>query len=325
MKLIIQVPCYNEAETLSKMLQDIPKSIQGIDIIETLVVDDGSTDDTYEIAKSLGVDHIIRLKRNRGLANAFAVGIDACLRLGADIVVNTDADNQYRGGDISALVQPVLKGQADFVLGNRNVFSIKHFSLIKKVLQRMGTKMVGILSDLSVEDATSGFRALSREACMKINVLSRFTYTLETIIEAGNRGIVTTSVDIGTNPVIRDSRLFKNIPEYLARSVTTILRVYATYKPLRVFIALGLPLLLLGMAGILRWLYFWLFIEGRATGHIQTLQFGALFTILGIFIICFGIIADLISTNRQLLENMLYLIRKMKYDDKEKSSPLSSL
>ena len=314
MKLIIQIPCYNEADTLRKTVEDLPETLEGIDRIETLVIDDGSTDDTYDVAKKLGVNHIIRLKENRGLANAFAIGLDAGVRLGADIIVNTDGDNQYKGEDIQALIHPILAGEADFVVGNRNVFTVKHFSLIKKLLQAIGSTFIRNVSGVSINDATSGFRALSREAALRMNILSRFTYTLETIIEAGKRGIVTTNVDIGTNPKTRKSRLFRNIPEYLARSFTTILRIYATYKPLRVFLAFGLPLLFLGFAGILRWLYFWAFVEGHATGHIQTLQFGALFTILGMLVIFFGIIADLISTNRQLLENLLYYIRRMESD-----------
>ncbi len=320
MKLIIQIPCYNEAENLCRVLEDIPHLIPGIQTIEILVVDDGSTDRTYEKARSLGAAHVVRLKENQGLAAAFAVGLDTCLRLGADIIVNMDADNQYRGADIPRLIAPILNQEADFVIGNRNILGVKEFSITKKLFQLSGSWIIRKLSGVQVKDATSGFRALSREAALRMNVISRFTYTLETLIEAGKRGIVTKGVEIGVNPKIRESRLFKNIPEYLGHSIATILRIYATYKPLKVFVVMGFPLLATGAFCILRWFYLWALVEGRATGHIQLLQFGALFLTIGVLVICFGVIADLSATNRQLLENLLYLFRRDNLPPTEKPS-----
>jgi len=309
LKLIIQIPCYNEAETLPVTLADLPKQIDGIDEIEILVIDDGSTDDTARVARANGVQHIIRLAKNKGLATGFMAGLDACLRLGADIIVNTDADNQYRGEDIAKLVQPILKGEAEVVIGDRNTQGIKHFSWSKKKLQALGSWAVRQVSDTNVPDATSGFRAFSREAALQMNVVSRFTYTLETIIQAGKKNLAVSDVKIRTNPKLRESRLFKGNWSYIKRSVATIARIYTMYEPLKTFTYIGATVFGSGILVGLRFLYFY-FTAGGA-GHIQSLILAAVLLIVGFQVFMMGLIADIIGSNRQLIENVLYRVRKI--------------
>lgn len=309
-KLIIQIPCYNEEKTLPVTLKYLPKSIPGISEIETLVINDGSTDNTAGVAAQSGVDHIVNLKKRKGLAAVFAAGTDTALRLGADIIVNTDADNQYKGEDIEKLVGPIIEKRADIVIGNRKIEEIKHFSFIKKRLQRTGSKVVKYLSGLDIPDATTGFRAYSKEAAIRLNVLSEFTYTLETIIAAGNKGIAIENIEVSTNPDLRKSRLFKSTPEYLLRSATTLLRAYTMYRPLKVFTRLGGMIFLAGFLLGLRFLYFYMIHKGAA-GHIQSLILSAVFLILGFQIMLLGMLADLIASNRRLIEDTLSKIKRM--------------
>jgi glycosyltransferase involved in cell wall biosynthesis len=313
MKLIIQIPCYNEAETLPAALADLPREVDGIDEVEVLVVDDGSTDGTADVARAQGVDHVVRFPRNKGLAAAFSRGLDACLALGADVVVGTDADNQYVGADVAKLVAPIVRGEADMVIGARPIREMPDFSFVKKRLQRLGSLVVRMLSGTRVPDATSGFRAYSREAAMKLVVLGEFTYTLETIIQSQYKGVTVASVPIRVNPLTRKSRLFKSIPEYLRRSLNTMFRAYLLFRPLRVLGALGFLLTLPGVILSLRWLYFYFSVEG-ATGHVQSLIFGAIFIFVGFQVIVIGLLADLIAANRRFLEDVLYRIKKVEYD-----------
>jgi glycosyltransferase involved in cell wall biosynthesis len=312
-KLIIQIPCFNEAETLPAALADLPREVDGIDEIEVLVVDDGSTDGTAEVARAHGVDHVVRFPRNKGLAAAFSRGMDACLALGADVVVGTDADNQYVGADIAELVAPIVRGEADMVIGARPIKEMAEFSFVKKRLQRLGSLVVRMLSGTRVPDATSGFRAYSREAAMKLVVLGEFTYTLETIIQSQYKGVTVVSVPIRVNPLTRKSRLFKSIPEYLRRSLNTMFRAYLLFRPLRVLGALGFLFTLPGVVLSVRWLYFYFSVEG-ATGHVQSLIFGAIFIFVGFQVIVIGLLADLIAANRRFLEDVLYRIKKVEYN-----------
>ena len=309
-KLIIQIPCYNEENTLSGMLADLPKELPGIDEIEILVINDGSTDNTVEVARKNGVKHIISLTKRKGLAAVFTAGIDASLKLGADIIVNADADNQYRGEDIGRLIRPIIEGKADLVIGNRKIEEIKDFSFMKKKLQRVGSRVVRYLSGLDIPDATTGFRAYSRDAAIGLNVISEFTYTLETIIAAGNNGIAVENISVSTNPQTRKSRLFKNIPEYITRSIATLIRVYTMYRPLKVFVRMGAVLCLGGIFLGIRFLYFFIAQEGAA-GHIQSLILSAVLLIVGFQIMLLGLLADLIAANRRLIENTLNRIKKM--------------
>ncbi|MFH1413989.1 MAG: glycosyltransferase family 2 protein [Candidatus Omnitrophota bacterium] len=317
MKLIVQIPCLNEEQSLPLTVKDIPRQIKGIDKIELLVIDDGSTDRTVEVAKEIGVDHILRLKNQRGLARAFAAGIDASLRLGADIIVNTDADNQYNGQDIAKLIKPILEGDADFVVGARDIDSNPDFSLIKKKLQRIGSWAVRQFSETDVPDATSGFRAYSREMALNINIVSPYTYTLETIIQAGKKHMAIVSVPIRTNKKLRESRLFSSILKYIERSATTIIRMYTMYQPLRVFFYIGGALFGLGVLLGLRFIYFYI-VTGRQAGHIQSLILSAVFLIIGFQMFMLGLIGDLISSNRRLIEDTLYRVRKIELQSKEK-------
>ncbi|WP_151703791.1 glycosyltransferase family 2 protein [Nitrincola alkalilacustris] len=312
MKLIVQIPCYNEEHTLAVTIADIPRDIPGIDCVEVLVIDDGSTDRTSEVALASGADHIVRLKSNQGLARAFRAGMDACLELGADIVVNTDADNQYMGADIPALIAPVLSGQADLVIGDRQTASISHFSPIKKALQWFGSYVVRRLSGTNVPDTVSGFRAYSREAAIRINVLSNFSHTIETIIQASRRNLTITSVPIRTNKVLRESRLFKSIPHFISQSLITMVRVYAMYKPLRVFFFAGLVFFLIGVAPIIRFIYFYL--QGAGQGNIQSLLLGSMFVLMAVFAWLIGLVADLMSFNRQLQELTLERVKRIEFD-----------
>lgn len=317
MKLFIQIPCYNEAKTLPVTLAALPTFIPGITDIKILVIDDGSEDDTAEVAREQGVDYIVRLTKNKGLANGFMTGLDACLRLGADIIVNTDADNQYHGSDIARLVEPILSGKADLVIGDRNTQAIGHFSWSKKKLQHLGSWVVRQVSDTQVPDATSGFRALSREAALHMNVLSRFTYTLETIIQAGKKNLAVAHVPVRTNKKMRDSRLFSSNWSYIKKSIATITRIYTMYEPMKMFSYIGGIIMGGGILIGLRFLYFY-FVSGGA-GHIQSLILAAVLLIVGFQVFVMGLLADLIGSNRQLIENALYRLRKMEMNavDKE--------
>ncbi|HLF18217.1 MAG TPA: glycosyltransferase family 2 protein [Candidatus Omnitrophota bacterium] len=316
MKLIIQIPCLNEAESLPKTLADLPRSIKGIDTIETLVIDDGSIDNTSEVARAHGVNHVIRLTKRKGLARAFAIGLDASLKRGADIIVNTDADGQYKGEDIPRLLQPILEGKADITIGNRDIENVAQFSWLKKRLQRLGTWVVRQLSGSKIEDATTGFRAYSREAALHLNIISDYTYTLESIIQAENKNLAIANITITTNEVKRKSRLFKSTPEYLKRSIVTIIRVYSMFNPFRLFINLGSALVLIAFLIGCRFLYYYLLTGGE--GKIQSLILAAILTIIGFQLLVIGIVSDLIAANRRLLEDALYRIKKIELAKKEK-------
>jgi glycosyltransferase involved in cell wall biosynthesis len=309
-KLIIQIPCFNEEKSLPVSLKELPRSLPGIDKIEWLIIDDGSTDRTVEVAQSLGVDHVVRQIRHQGLAKGFMAGIRACVEYGADIIVNTDADNQYYAGDIIKLVQPILDGKAEIVVGERPITEIKHFSPLKKLFQRWGSWLVRKVSQTDIPDAPSGFRAISREAAMRMHVFSEYTYTIETIIQAGQHGMAIISVPIRTNDFLRKSRLIHSIPAYLARSINTILRIFMTYKPLSFFMIPGGISFLAGSVLGLRFLYFYL-VMGTSSGHIQSLILVAVLLILGVLLIIVGLIADLISVNRKLLENVEYRLQRL--------------
>jgi len=309
MKLVVQIPCLNEEKTLPLTIRDIPRNIEGIDKVEILVVDDGSTDHTSEVAKELGADHIVRFSNTQGLAKAFMAGLDASLKLGADIIVNTDGDNQYKGEDITKLIKPILEGRANMVVGDRETDTIEHFSTTKKILQKMGSWVVRQVSNTEIPDAASGFRAYSKEAALKINVISEFTYTLETIIQAGKKNIAIDYVQITTNEQLRKSRLYSNMLGYVKRSISTILRIYAMYEPLRTFFYIGGLVFVAGLIIASRFLYF--YITASGAGHIQSLILAAVLLIVGFQIVIIGLVADLISGNRRLLEDNLYRIRKL--------------
>jgi glycosyltransferase involved in cell wall biosynthesis len=312
MKLIIQIPCYNEAETLPIALADLPREVQGFDTVEWLIIDDGSTDNTVSVAREHGVDHIISHTRNQGLARAFMTGLDACLMLGADVIVNTDADNQYNGADIPALVSPVLEKEADIVVGARPIENIGHFSPLKKLLQKLGSWVVRKVSGTDIPDAPSGFRAFSREAAMRINVFNEYTYTLETIIQAGQKNMAITSVQVRVNKDLRPSRLLKNISSYLFRSLKTIVRIFVVYKPFRFFMTLGLVSFSIGVLIGLRFLYF--YITGNGTGHIQSLILASVLLGIGFQTILIAFVADLLAVNRKLLEDIKYRDRKKDFN-----------
>lgn len=310
MKLIIQIPCLNEEEVLPQTLAALPRRVVGFDQVEWLIIDDGSTDRTVEVARRCGVDHILRFNSNKGLAVAFQAGIDACAKLGADVIVNTDADNQYEAEDIPKLVDPILQGQADIVIGDRQIKNHEEFSKTKKVLQRWGSWVVRQASGTDVPDATSGFRAYTREAALRLNVVSQFTYTLETVIQAGKSGIQIAHVPIRTNPRARESRLFKSIWSYIKRSIGTILRIYTMYEPLPIFLW---PALILGLGGVFlvgRFVYYYLTSPGP-TGHVQSLVLGAALLILGLMFVMLGVIGDLLRANRIISERALTRIRHL--------------
>lgn len=310
MKLIIQIPCFNEAESLPVALGDLPRKVEGFDEVEWLVVDDGSTDATAGVARKLGVDHVIRLKKNRGLAAAFMAGVQACVERGADVIVNTDADNQYDARDIPALVAPILAGDADIVIGARPVADIEHFSPVKKALQRLGSSVVRAVSGTTVPDAPSGFRAISRDAAKKLNVFSEYTYTIETIIQAGLKNIPVVSVPVRVKGELRPSRLVKSIASYVNRSILTIVRIFAVYKPFRFFAAIGTVLLLGGLLLGVRFLIY--FFAGEGEGHVQSVILAGLLIGMGFQTILVAFLADLIGVNRKLLEDLKYGIAQIR-------------
>jgi len=312
LKLIIQIPCYNEREHLAETLADLPKEIPGVDAIEVLIIDDGSTDGTSAVARKLGVHHVVRFRGNRGLAKGFMAGVDACLRLGADIIVNTDADNQYNGGDIPALVEPILEGRADLVVGDRQVDQVADFSATKKRLQKIGSWVVRVASGTRVPDAPSGFRAISREAALRMFVTSEFTYTLETLIQAGQARFAVDAVPVRTNPKTRESRLFAGTLQYLRRSAGTIIRIYTMYRPLRAFLLLASILFALGTLLGVRFLVFH-FTETEA-GHIQSLILAAVFLISAFIVLVAGLLADLVGANRKILEDVVTRLRRLEYE-----------
>ena len=313
MKLIIQIPCYNEAETLTIALDDLPRHIDGVDEIETLIINDGSRDDTVRVAREWGVNHIVSFRRNRGLARGFMAGLDACLRNGADLIVNTDADNQYCGQDIETLLQPILRGEADIVIGERPIDQTEHFSPIKKKLQHFGSYIVRKASGTDVMDAPSGFRAYTREAAMGINVINNYTYTLETIVQAGNSRMAVRSVPVRTNPELRKSRLFNSMFAYVKRSIVTILRAFMMYNPLRFFGIVGGVLFGAGFLLGLRFLVFVL--QGSGAGHVQSLILTSILLLMGVLTWVVGMLADITAANRKLLEDIQYRVRKLDYSD----------
>lgn len=309
MKVIVQIPCFNEEQTLPQVIADIPRRIEGVDRVEILVVDDGSTDETAQVARRCGADHLVRHTVNQGLARAFRSGLDAALLLGADVIVNTDADNQYAGSAIPDLIRPILEGRADVVVGDRRPATLAHFSPLKRRLQRIGSFVVRRLSGTSVPDAVSGFRALSRAAALRINVLSSFSYTIEMLIQAGKERMAVASVPVPVNPQTRESRLFRSVPQFLTHSMVTTVRTYTRYKPLRVFTYLGGTLIVLGGLPVARFLYF--YAQGQGNGHVQSLVLGGVLLIFGFVALLVGVVADLIAFNRMLLEILLTKVRAL--------------
>jgi glycosyltransferase involved in cell wall biosynthesis len=311
-KLIIQIPCYNEEGTLAIALQALPREVPGIDKVEWLIINDGSTDKTIEVARANGVDHIVDLGYHQGLARGFMAGLDACLRAGADIIVNTDADNQYCADDIPKLVEPILRGEAAIVVGARPIGEIEHFSPLKKSLQKLGSWVVRAASDTDIADAPSGFRAISREAAMQLNVFTQYTYTLETIIQAGQKNMAIVSVPIRTNGFLRPSRLMKSMSAYIQRSIFTIARIFITYRPLRFFSWLGAVPFTLGFLLGMRWIYLYA-VEGSVRTHLPSLILTAILILIGVQIWIFGVVADVIAVNRKMLEDIQLRLRRMEY------------
>lgn len=312
MKLIVQIPCFNEEQTLRQTIADIPRVIPGIEAVEVLVIDDGSTDETVRVAREAGANHIVKHKTNKGLAQTFRTGIENCLRLGANIIVNTDGDNQYAGSCIPLLIQPILDGEADVVIGDRQVRDNSSFSWTKKRLLTLGSFVVRRLSRTNIPDTVSGFRAISREAALNLNIVSPFSYTIEMLIQAGTHQVAITSVPIKTNPVGRQSRLFRSIPYFILHSLATMVRVYTMYHPLRMFVSLGVVLAGLGAIPLVRFLY--LYLTGDTSGHVQSLILGGMLLLMGFVAWMFGLVADLINFNRQLLESTLKKIRKLELE-----------
>jgi len=310
MKLIIQIPCLNEEKTLPQTIADLPREVPGIDEVELLVIDDGSTDRTVAVARECGVHHVVRLTNNKGLAAGFQAGLDACLKLGADVIVNTDADNQYQGSDVPKLVAPVVAWAADMVVGDRRVSEIPHFSGVKKLLQRLGSWVVRRLSGTEVTDATSGFRAYNREAALQLLVVDNFTYTLESLIQAGKMRIAVDEVEVGTNEKTRESRLFTSTGGYVRRNAPAILRIYARYEPLRAFASVGVVVLLLAFAAWLPFLVDWIF-NGDSSGHVQSLILGAVLFISAIQIFALGVIGDLLAGQRVMTQRVFERVRRV--------------
>ncbi len=309
MKLIIQIPCYNEAETLEITLNDLPKHIDGIDVIEYLIINDGSQDNTVEVAKKWGVHHVVNFNCNKGLAKGFIAGLDACCKLGADIIVNTDADNQYSGTDIETIVRPILEGRADIVIGERPIDEIEHFSPLKKKLQHLGSWVVQKASHTKIPDAPSGFRAYSREAAMRMNVINEYTYTLETIVQAGRNRMAIMSVPIRTNPELRKSRLFSSMFGYVKKSMVTIVRAFMMYRPLKFFMTIGMLFMLGGTAVGARFLYY--YFNGAGAGHIQSLILASMMIIIGVQTAIVGLQGDIIAANRKLLEDIQFRTKQI--------------
>ena len=308
MKLIIQIPCYNEADTLAIALNALPRQVSGFDTVEWLIIDDGSTDETVRVARDNGVDHVVSHTRNQGLARGFMNGLDACLRLGADVIVNTDADNQYNADDIPLLVAPILTGKADIVVGSRPIETIDHFSPVKKLLQKIGSWVVRVASKTDIPDAPSGFRAIRREAAQRLMVFNNYTYTLETIIQAGQKNMAITSVPIRVNEDLRPSRLFKSIPSYIKRSIITIVRIFVIYRPFRFFGTIGTILFGVGFLLGLRFLYFYL--VGEGSGHVQSLILMAVLLGMGFQTFLVAFLADLLAANRNLLEDVRFRVQE---------------
>ena len=306
MKLIIQIPCLNEAETLAIALSALPRKVAGFDVVEWLIIDDGSRDDTVEVAKANGVDHVVSHSRNQGLARAFMTGLDSCLRLGADVIVNTDADNQYNAEDIPNLTAPILAHRADIVVGARPIETIKHFSLVKKLLQKLGSWVVRVASKTDIPDAPSGFRAMSRSAAQRLMVFNDYTYTLETIIQAGQKNMAITSVPIRVNKDLRPSRLVKSIPSYIQRSIVTIVRIFIIYRPFRFFATIGFVLFGAGFLIGLRFLLHYL--SGEGEGHVQSLILAGLLLGIGFQTLLIAFVADLLAANRRLIEDLRYFV-----------------
>jgi glycosyltransferase involved in cell wall biosynthesis len=312
MKLIIQIPCLNEEQTLPLTLADLPHEVPGFDEVEWLVVDDGSTDRTVAVAKEHGVHHIVRLTNNKGLASGFQAGIDACLKLGADVIVNTDADNQYFGGDIARLVQPIVEGRADMVVGDRQVMTIEHFSPLKKTLQRLGSWVVRQASSTTVPDTTSGFRAYNREAALALQVVSKFTYTLETIIQAGKLTVAVDHVPVRTNDKTRESRLFPSMWSYVRRNTVSIFRIYTMYEPLRVFMSAAI---LVGLGALVLWARFLVhFLGGHGGGHVQSLILGAVLFNAAMVLAALGVLGDLLSGQRIMLQRVFERVRRVELE-----------
>jgi len=311
--LIIQIPCFNEEKTLGVTIADLPRHIEGIDRIEYLIINDGSTDGTVAEARRLGVHHIVNFKNNKGLARGFMAGMEACIRLGADIIVNTDADNQYCGEDIAKLVQPILDGKADIVVGERPILETEHFSNRKKFFQRLGSWVVRLASKTDIPDAPSGFRAYSRESALRLNVTNEYTYTLETIIQAGRNKAAITSVPIRTNPELRESRLFRSMWSYMKRSASVISRTYMMYRPLKFFGSLGAVVFIIGLGLGIRYLYF--VFMGDTSGHVQSLLLMTVLLLLGTQLFLIGLLGDMIASNRKLLEDIQYRVRKNDFEE----------
>ena len=317
MKLIIQVPCYNEAETLAITLQALPREVAGFSKIEWLVIDDGCTDNTVEVARSHGVDHVISFPGNQGLARSFVAGLEASVRLGADVIVNTDADNQYSAADIPALVAPVLAGKAEIVVGARPIEVIESFSGVKKLLQKIGSGVVRLFSNTDIPDAPSGFRAISRDAALRLNVFSDYTYTLETIIQAGQKNIAITSVPVRVNKDLRPSRLMKSLSSYVVKSMVTIARIFVLYKPFRFFMSTGLVVFCLGFLIGLRFLYY--YVTGDGDGHIQSLILSSILLGVGFQTMLAAFLADILAVNRRLMEDVQYRLKKRQCAENEYS------
>ena len=311
MKLFIQIPCFNEAYALPVTLRDLPREVAGFDSVQWLVINDGSSDATAEIALQHGVDHVVSFTKNQGLARAFLAGLDNCIKLGADVIVNTDADNQYQAADIPALLAPILAGRADVVIGARPIDQIESFSLAKKIMQKVGSAVLRFVSKTNIPDAPSGFRAMTREAAMRLNVFNDYTYTLETIIQAGQKNIATVSVPIRVNASLRPSRLVKSSSSYIRKSLVTIVRIFVVYKSFRFFMSVGVSALLLGMVGGIRYLCYYL--NGDGAGHVQSLILSSILLGVGFQTMLTAFLADLLAVNRRLMEDVQYRVKKLEY------------
>ena len=320
-KLVIQIPCLNEGPTLPRTLRDLPTHVPGIDVIDVLVIDDGSDDNTSEVARACGVDRVVRFRSNKGLAAAFMTGLDTALKMGADYIVNTDADNQYAGHDIPKLLEPLISGKADIVIGDRNVRTLRHMPRLKRWLQLCGSWVVRRVSNTRVPDTTSGFRAYSREAALRLTIVSEFSYTLESIIQAGKKRIAIAHVPIDTNESVRNSRLFRSVPSYITKSAATIVRIYTMYEPLKVFTTIGLVTFSVGFGISSRFLYYYVIGEGQ--GHLQSLILAAVLMIVGFQVLLGGLMADVLSANRKLTEELLYRMRSLELSSGHDVKPVS--